>query len=292
MDFDKFNVRHDEWGSNFDESIVAGLHRNNGGLIDPEKQYSELYIDKSQESFVFKILSVKKPIVTEYCETSKIIVAITEFEILCGFVTDTEYLANMFEYPALKNSFGDATTVHAAVHNLSSRSDEDTINTVNELLQSKLPQNHIFRRTVTLYSFLLNYVRLQANEAIYIPKHELCSYVSGDIVECSSKIVNNTNKLASRQGLPIFFRGSKKNKHVVTYDVSDTFKIHKLYIRSNELSSFTTTNSTILMVTAGEGNIDNTYFKKGNAMYINSTTHFKVFAQTDMQIWLATSVTR
>lgn len=239
--------------------------------------------EKVETSFLLKLLFVEKPLSLQAHPTQgqvatfsfhdalakpEVIIALTDFEALCGFLTEEQLVERVSPIPILSN-------YHHFQSLFQVRDIDPIILSVQDYARrhSSIPHCRIFLSLLELYPsgdpcvlcpFYMNIIHLKKGQALFIPASQPHCYLSGQGVECmppSDNIVRCglTKKTCDRD---LFFDiCSTSPKEIIIMDnvynhpeLNKYFKI--VLFHPNHNSFFSCRQGSLALVLNGEGTIN------------------------------------
>jgi len=144
--------------------------------------------------------------------------------------------------------------------------------------------------------FLLNFMRLQPGDAIFLAANEPHAYISGDCFEvmansnnvvrmgCTPKLRDVpvlTEMLTFSHGLPTVLRGEPAGDHVRIYKPTDPavteFQVERIEVKANEKCILTLPSTpSIVIVVQGNGTLNDIEASRGHVFIQHAGTELKV----------------
>ncbi|KAK4410189.1 Mannose-6-phosphate isomerase 1 [Sesamum angolense] len=230
--------------------------------------------------------------------------AITEFEALCGFVSLEEFKSVVRNVPEIIEVVGTASAHQAlnireddgdkklkeVLHTLFTKLMSTSKIIISEVVLKLIRRLNIARevRQLTdkeelvlrlekqfpgdvgvLAAFLLNYVKLNTGEALYVPANEPHAYIHGECVECMATSDNVVragltpktldvqtlcSMLTYKQGFPEILRGVPSNPYTVKYlPPFDEFEVDRCILPREKSTTFPAVpGPSVFVVISGE----------------------------------------
>ena len=155
--------------------------------------------------------------------------------------------------------------------------------------------------------FVLNYVKLQPGEAIFLGPNFPHAYLSGDCVEC---MANSDNVV--RAGLTpkyrdvdllvkmlyyepsapdkLLLKGRTSTKESILYETPvDEFAVRRYNLIQGQKINITNNSKSIFLIIEGQGNFQNIPFKSGSAFYVSPNSNLVLGASSTALIFQAFS---
>ncbi|CAN4090558.1 unnamed protein product [Withania somnifera] len=156
-----------------------------------------------------------------------------------------------------------------------------------------------------LAAFLLNYVKLNPGEALYLGANEPHAYIYGDCVECMATSDNVVragltpkhrdvktlcSMLTYRQGFPEILQGTAVNPHVVRYiPPFDEFEVDRCILPEHSTAEFPAIPSpSIFMVVEGEGRVttsSNEIIREGVVFFAPANTSITISTPSGLHLY-------
>lgn len=314
-------VKNYDWGT---QKLIRKLCESSGNLSQENNNlpFAELWIGSHKDGhsvekesgqkikdfpFLLKVLSIEKPlsiqihpdkttaailhnksptIYRDPYDKPEMIIALTDFKCLSGFISNDCFKILTKSYPYLKKVFGETQTVEKGLANLFSCDKSIIVECIN-LLLNDIPSNHFLFDLHKNYPYdigvlvgmLMNYYLLKKDDAMFIPPNIIHSYISGDgieIMNCSDNVirggltqkyidVENLLKYVDFNGSPIFVKGNNNNNNsnIIEYCPPSKFKIMKIHGDAyiNKCNG--------LGVVLENSLINNKDYKKGSCLHFN-----------------------
>ncbi|CAZ81723.1 unnamed protein product [Tuber melanosporum] len=303
--------------------------------------------------FLFKILSIQKALSIQAHPDKKLAerlhsedpknypddnhkpemaIAVTPFDGFCGFRPLSEIVSFLESTPPLRALVGESKSdiFIAAVGDKADASDEATIaankKALKDLFEAVMTSEEEFANLIIrldgqfpgdiglFCSFLLNYVKLQPGEAMFLQANDPHAYLSGDIVECMAasdnvvragftpkyKDVKNLVSMLTYSYAPIseqkmkpapYPRGSNSKSGVPTsilYDPPiDEFAVVKTGLKSGNSEKFQPIEGpSIIIATSGRGKISvgpkTETLDSGHVYFVGATATLELDAEEDL----------
>lgn len=249
--------------------------------------------------YLLKLLFVSKPLSLQVHPTSlqvqqfsftdpspkpEIVIALTDFEALCGFLSTEKILQNIEKIPPLSPymsfrslfSVPDADTLIQSVHEYALKSREEHAScriflSLLELYPSGDP--------AVLCPFYMNHVCLSKGQALVIPASQPHCYLSGQGVECMppSDNVVRSGLTSKPCDIPLFFtitENSPQDPIIKEYPYNHP-ELDPFFLLSLPDKTTTATGScvgvqgSVILVLDGEGTINGTPTQKGDSWIID-----------------------
>lgn len=239
------SIKHYDWGKIGHDSIITRYISNKDTITNIP--YAELWYET--DFYLFKLLSINKPLSIQshpdkqnairlhhenrlqYPDSNdkpEMAIALTTFEAFCGFLSTEEYNTIIKRYPCLLECFGESQNMKNIFYTLMTIQQEK-INICIEILKTIVDSNHIFHRILNYYPsdrgvltvFILQYYKLEKDQALFIPPNTIHYYISGDIIEIMNKSDN-----VIRGGLTSKFIDLPNLLSTLEYHSSRNYTIH------------------------------------------------------------------
>lgn len=329
---------------------------NPNRYIDFSKKYAELWLSTHKDGpiklkrtgelldiklpFEFKLIEIDEPVNIRFHpdkETAqklhlqnpeiypddnhktKLLIAMSRFQMLYGFVSQSIFDSTMHEYPELYEFLEEPANVKDAFFSLMDKSGNDIADFIKKFSR-KVPKTHIFTKINyyfhlnigTIMTFFLNFIDLKPGDAVFIPPNTPYCYIEGYIAECSTSSDNvirmalteeNVDKMLIIENLdyvvivPRIIHGNRDSQLINftlpdIWEKYDDFTVSKAIIQSNSAAKFhNKARNSLALVEFGDGTIDGPgidceRIKKGSALYIPANTFYMIKARNSMMIWL------
>ena len=343
MLFLKPHVMNYDWGKKGQNSLVAQLLLTHPDfIISKETPYAELWLGSHQNGsskiigtnttlkdipILLKVLSIDKPLSIQIhpnSETARTLntlnpsvykdanpkpemtIAITQFELFCGFRPINDFICILEQIPQLSTIFGSDVSSYKIILNHLLNQDETLLNNFTSLLISLFKNsrgetqfdneiqwfiklNQIFPNDVGCYFvFVMKYYCLNPGESIFISPHQPHFYLCGDAIEC---MVNSDNVIRCGltnkfKDIPTFLKlvdtgcaeqtcfshqcGPMLKMYYPINLFRDLFQIGCLEISLNESFFDSFEKSALWIVIKGEGSVNGSFIQKGTLLYFDS----------------------
>ncbi|KAJ8550064.1 hypothetical protein K7X08_033771 [Anisodus acutangulus] len=156
-----------------------------------------------------------------------------------------------------------------------------------------------------LAAFLLNYVKLNPGEALYLGANEPHAYIYGDCVECMATSDNVVragltpkhrdvktlcSMLTYRQGFPKILQGTAVNPHVMRYiPPFDEFEVDRCILPEQSTAEFPSNpGPSVFMVVEGEGTVtisSNEIIREGDVFFAPANTSITVSTSSGLHLY-------
>ncbi|XP_004233489.2 mannose-6-phosphate isomerase 1-like [Solanum lycopersicum] len=266
--------------------------------------------------------------------------ALTEFEALCGFISLEELKLIVQTVPEIVELVGTAHTeqvlelneddgkekgklVLQSVFTELMSANKDVVAEVIAKLISRLHVKNQARELTekeqvvlrlekqypadigVLAAFLLNYVKLNPGEALYLGANEPHAYLYGDCIECMATSDNVVragltpkhrdvktlcSMLTYRQGFPEILQGTTVNPHVMRYiPPFDEFEVDRCILPEQCTTEFPSIpGPSIFMVVEGEGTLTSSsdeIIHEGDVLFAPANTNITVSTSSGLQLY-------
>ncbi|PHT54841.1 Mannose-6-phosphate isomerase 2 [Capsicum baccatum] len=266
--------------------------------------------------------------------------ALTEFEALCGFISLEELKLIVQTVPEIVELVGTARAEQVLELNEDGGKEEGKLvlksaftelmsaskDAVAEVIAKLISRLHVKNqaRELTekeqvvlrlekqypadvgvLAAFLLNYVKLNPCEALYLGANEPHAYIYGDCVECMATSDNVVragltpkhrdvktlcSMLTYRQGFPEILQGTAVNPHVMRYiPPFDEFEVDHCILPEQSTAEFPAIpGPSIFMVLEGEGTVttsSNKIICEGDVFFEAANTSITVSTSAGLQLY-------
>lgn len=275
-------IKKYDWGMDSSVSMARFFVDNNEKIAEIWWGHPHVCILDSQETvkipYLLKMLFVEKPLSLQVHPTSEqlfqypcfkdpspkpeIVIAMTDFEALCGFLSKEKIQERISNVPILSQYKDFKELFHVPdVGNLLNKVKDYAIKNVHDSHVSvflSLLENYP-SDAAALCPFYMNHVCLKKGQALIIPASQPHCYLSGQGVECMPPSDNVVRCGLTKKpcDLELFFKISNKIEDVLVKEYPFHHEELDKYFHLNvEKSCFCLKNS-IVLVLEGEGFINN-----------------------------------
>ncbi|KAL8531995.1 hypothetical protein ACS0TY_008557 [Phlomoides rotata] len=265
--------------------------------------------------------------------------ALTQFEALCGFVSFEEFKTVLQNVPEIIEVVGAATANQ--VLQISKEDGEKKLKEVLRSLFTKLmsaskavisevvfklisrlnvkreageltDKEELVLRLEKEYpgdvgviaSFLLNYVKLNSGEALYLGANEPHAYIHGECVECMATSDNVVragltpkkldvqtlcSMLTYKQGFPEILRGVPSNPYTVKYvPPFNEFEVDQCILPQDKSTTFPAIpGPSVFLVVAGKGAVSKELVAEGDVLFTPANTEIIVETTSGLSLYRA-----